>query len=196
MAHTATLTRARAFTLLELLVVMALLGILLTLGLPDLRRWQREARGEALLMELDRLLSEARSTAATQAVPVTLCATSTPPACATTWQQQVLLFTDHDGDRTFERDTGDTVLRLWVPPPTQGRLLLRNFPARPSLQFTPDGFTSGESGNFTWCPRATDPGAIRQLIFTRTGRTRLAQDRDGDGVREGADGEALVCPGD
>jgi prepilin-type N-terminal cleavage/methylation domain-containing protein len=186
--------RTAGFTLLELLVAMALLGILLTLGTPDLRRWQREARSEALLMELGRLLSEARSTAVTQAVPVTLCATRTPPACEAAWQRQVLLFTDHDGDRLFERDMGDAVLRLWEPGAAQGRLLLRSFPARPSLQFTPEGFTNGESGNFTWCPEGAEPAAIRQLIFTRTGRTRFAQDRDGDGLREGTDGKPLTCP--
>lgn len=180
--------------MLELLLAMALLGILLTLGTPDLRRWQREARSEALLMELGRLLSEARSAAATQSVPVTLCATRTPPVCDTTWQQQVLLFTDHDGDRLFEREMGDTVLRLWAPPTTQGQLLLRSFPARPSLQFMPDGFTNGETGNFTWCPRSAEPAAIRQLIFARTGRTRFALDHDGDGVREGSDGQPLACP--
>jgi prepilin-type N-terminal cleavage/methylation domain-containing protein len=186
--------RSAGFTLIELLLAMALLGILLTFGTPDLRRWHREARSEALLMELGRLLSEARSTAATQAVPVTLCATRVPPKCDSSWQQQLLLFTDHNGNRVFEREAGDTVLRLWTQPAAQGRLSLHNFPARPSLQFLPSGFTNGESGNFTWCPDEEEPAAIRQLIFTRTGRTRLAQDRDGDGIREGADGAPLSCP--
>jgi prepilin-type N-terminal cleavage/methylation domain-containing protein len=182
------------FTLLELLVVMALLGILLTLSMPNLRRWQREAQSEALLMDLERLLSEARNTAVTQAVPVTLCASRTPPLCDKTWQQQILLFIDHNGNRVFEREAGDTVLRLWTLPAAQGRLLLNKFPARPSLQFLPTGYTSGESGNFTWCPNDADPTAIRQLIFIRTGRTRFALDRNGDGIREGTDGTPLSCP--
>ncbi|MDR2212297.1 MAG: GspH/FimT family protein [Pseudomonadales bacterium] len=184
----------RGYTLLELLVVLTLLGLLLTLGLPDLRRWQREAQSEALLVELGRLLAEARGTAVTQGVPVTLCSSITPPLCDAAWQRQALLFTDHDGDRVFDRTDGDLMLRHWTPPEAQGRLLLSNFPARPSLQFLPTGFTSGESGNFTWCPPNAEPSAIRQLIFTRSGRTRMALDTNGDGIREGADGQPLSCP--
>jgi prepilin-type N-terminal cleavage/methylation domain len=183
----------RGFSLLELLIVLAVLGVALMLSSPDLRSWQREARSEAVLVELARLLAEARSTAINQGAPVTLCASTTPPACDAHWQSALLLFLDHDGDRVFERTEGDRVLRHWIPDDASGQLLLRSFPARPSLQFLPNGFTDGESGNFTWCPHTAEARAIRQLIFTRSGRTRLAQDRDGDGVREGADGKPLSC---
>jgi len=183
----------QGFTLIELLVVLAVIGVLALVQLPNLRAWQREARGDVVMMDLTRLLAEARSTATARGVPVTLCSAMQPPECDATWRGDLLLFVDHDGDRLLERGDGDIALRHWTASAEGGQLQLNNFPQRPSLQFLPSGFTTGESGNFTWCPTRAEPSAIRQLIFTRAGRTRLAVDRDHDGVRESADGRPLTC---
>lgn len=183
----------RGFTLIELLLALAVVGILALVSVPDLRRWQYENRSETLMLELGRLLAEARNTAVTTGAPVTLCSALRPPDCDSSWQGAVLVFRDQNGNRVLDRAAGEVVIRYWTPASDDGRLYLNSFPARPSLQFLPNGFTAGESGNLTWCPNNASPSAIRQLIYTRTGRARQALDRDGDGIREGTDGKALSC---
>ena len=50
-----------------------------------------------------------------------------------------------------------------------------------------------QSGNFTLCPASRDARLAQQLVVNSTGRTRSAQDRNGDGIREDSSGNPLRC---
>jgi hypothetical protein len=52
---------------------------------------------------------------------------------------------------------------------------------RAYLRYRPDGGVR-EFGHFMYCPDGGDLRFGRQLVVSATGRPRLAQDTDGDGV--------------
>lgn len=117
MAAAAVRPRTPGFTLLELLVVLALLGWLATLSLPSmaalLLRRQVQAAAEALVADL-RL---ARSEAIKRVTTVAVCASSDGLNCAATaaWVDGWLVFVDRDGNR--RRDANEELLRVQQRPP-------------------------------------------------------------------------------
>lgn len=180
-----------AFTLIELLVVLALLALLSSLALPGMQADLQRQTGSVVINELSRLLAYARATAASDGTLVTLCRSGDGLACGGQWQHGILVFTDANADRII--DGNDRILRYSNSLVPQGTLRLGSFPNRQYLQFTPEGFTNNQNGSFTWCPSSGEAEHARQLIFSQSGRTRMAIDKDGDGIREDASGKALSC---
>jgi len=187
------LRRDCGYTLLEVVVVVAIVAILANLSVPGLGATVRTQQGETLLNELARQMAFARSSAVTHGQNVTLCRDNGAGQCGSHWNSGVLVFVDNDSDGVL--DAGEELLRQagFRTVGTAATVKLRSFPNRQYVQFTPLGFTRGQSGSFTWCPPDGNTTMARQLIFTQTGRTRVARDSDGDGVREGADGTPLAC---
>lgn len=180
-----------AFTIMELLLVLILVVVLAGLALPNLGEGLTRQQGLARIETLARTLALARSTAVSGGNWVTICPSVDGQSCNGVWEQGLFVFSDHNGNRLY--DDNDTVVLYRNGHPDAGSLRLRAFPNSQSLQYTPQGFTRGQSGNFTWCPSNGDARQIQQLIFTQSGRLRLARDTDADGYREGADGKPLAC---
>lgn len=73
-------------TLIELMVAVAVLAILLSIGIPSFQSLVAQNRATSAANELQSTLQFARSTAIAQARPVTVCAADfgfSPPRCAT-----------------------------------------------------------------------------------------------------------------
>ena len=178
------------FSLLELLMVMVLLSILIAMAAPDLQSALTRSEGEVALRNLSSQLSSARSAAIEHGVTVTLCPSSDGSACSGTWSSGSIVFTDRNGDRNI--NTEDQLIRVSLTE-LNGHIQWRAFQNRQYLQIDAIGWMRYQSGNFTYCPANGDPYQARQLVVNSTGRTRLAQDTDGDGLREDANGQPLHC---
>lgn len=111
----ATKASAAGFTLLEALVVMALLGLLLSLAAPSMmalrRQHQLQAQAEGLL---DSLML-ARSEALRRQWRVTVCARASDSMCDPQgrWQQGWLVFEDVNAN--VRRDPEEPVLEVHAP---------------------------------------------------------------------------------
>lgn len=184
----------RAFTLFDLLVSILILSVLFSLAMPGLGSALQAQAGDALIGDLARTLNQARAAAVSSGSRVTLCRSRDGFSCGGSWIEGMVLFTDSNGNRTV--DGFDQLLRSvrLSGRAGAGTLRLRSFPNRQYVQFTALGHTHKQNGSFTWCPPGNDAARAQQLIFTQAGRVRIAQDRSGDGIREDANGNPLVCP--
>ena len=104
-------TPQRGFTLLELMITVAVLAILLSLGVPSFAETIRNNRVAAQTNELVTALSLARSEASKRGMPVSVCAGATAcgGAAESDWNTGWQVFTDLDGT-AGQLDGGDLLL--------------------------------------------------------------------------------------
>lgn len=183
----------RGFTLIELLLCLALATfLLLRVAQPAWHQSYQRRQADLILLELQQLITMARSAAISENRLVTLCRSNDGQHCQGQWRDGSIAFTDANGDRVLNQD--DRLLFRSKALAADGELRFNSFRNRQYLQLTPQGLTDHQNGNFTWCPADGNLLLARQLILSYSGRTRMARDSDGDGVVENSQGEALQCP--
>jgi type IV fimbrial biogenesis protein FimT len=104
--------RARGFTLIEMLMTIAIAAILLTIGIPSFRYVTNANR---IAGELNGLLGDlqfARAEAIKEGRTVTVCVSNDGANCAnsTTWQSGWIVFSDPTNVGVV--DAGETILRV------------------------------------------------------------------------------------
>jgi type IV fimbrial biogenesis protein FimT len=101
------------FTLYELLVTVVVMGIILSLGVPNFLEFTRNNRMAATSNDMLGAFTLARSEAVKRKSPVTVCSSlnplADPPACGGTFADGWVVFADDDGDIAI--DAGEEVLR-------------------------------------------------------------------------------------
>jgi type IV fimbrial biogenesis protein FimT len=102
------------FTLYELLVTMLIVGVVLSLGVPNLSEFTANSRLSSSANDLHASFQLARSAAARSKTNITICASANALAvganCGGTWDQGYIVFIDDDGDLNRAGAT-ETVLR-------------------------------------------------------------------------------------
>jgi type IV fimbrial biogenesis protein FimT len=169
----------RGFTLVELLVVLAVGSILLAIAVPGYAFLMNTSRLAAITNDLVTALHLARSEAIKRGIRVTVCKSANPmaaaPACSATagWEQGWLVFVD--GGARGAIDPGDTL--LW----TRGQIAAgtidpgSNFSRFVSYQAS--GVSQGSGNSRIGTLRICLEGDRRDIIINWTGRLRLKSDR-------------------
>jgi type IV fimbrial biogenesis protein FimT len=103
------------FTLIELMVVLALVALLAFIATPTMRTTIQNNRISTLTNELVTDVSVARTEAIRRSKDVGICASSAGTACdgGTNWAVGRMVFVDEDNSRTFT--AGDAILRVREP---------------------------------------------------------------------------------
>ncbi|MGS2742371.1 GspH/FimT family pseudopilin [Halomonas sp. LS-001] len=158
---------SRGFTLLELLVVIALASLLIMLSLPSFTAFgQRNAR-TAGVNHLYSTLAFARQLAISEQTNVTVCAANDArDACLNTWNGELLVIT---GDTPTAIELND-VARI-VPALPSIAITYTRENQRRRIRFNPLGFSKGYNGRFHLCPSGAETGST--LILSQYGRLRL-----------------------
>ena len=188
------MTRMSGVTIVELLVALALAGILLGLAIPGYRDFVERNRSVAVLNQLIGALQTARHAAITLRTAVTLCPGTPTLGCGLrdSWQNGAIVFADRNANGQL--DSGDDVLRSFPSLPAGTRVYWRSFRNRSYLQMNATGLTNWQNGNLLYCPANGDVRFARAVIINAQGRVRKAADRNGDGIVEDANGDPLTCP--
>lgn len=97
------------FTLVELMVVIAIVAILLAIGLPSFQGSLRSNRVATTTNELLASLNLARTEAIRSTRPGVLCASADGSVCGTDWNAGWMVWPDLDNDST--RDANEAVVR-------------------------------------------------------------------------------------
>ena len=102
------------FTLYELLITMMIVGIVLTLGVPNMLQFNQNGRMTSTANDLHAAFHLARSESGRAKTNITICASANAMTaaanCGGTWDQGFIVFVDTDGDINRNGAT-ETVLR-------------------------------------------------------------------------------------
>ena len=186
---------AAGLTLLELVVTLSVLATLLLYAIPAFNGLLAREQRTAAMNQVLGAVQFARAAAIRYRSRTILCPgpSAGEPRCGARdqWHAGALVFLDRNGNA--RRDGDETVL-LRVPGwHDGGRIRWRAFRNRSYLAFQPQGVTDWQNGAFTWCPPAGKPPPPLQVVLNGAGRTRTAQDSDGDGIPENSRGEPVRC---
>jgi type IV fimbrial biogenesis protein FimT len=187
MPQTSTRRTSRGFTLLELLMVVAIGAIVLAIGIPSFMDLIARNRVTTQVNELIANLQVARSEAVKRRVRVTLCPDSSGdaenPDCLEQdeWHTGYILFADEDGDG---EPAAAELLRIVEGSENAPVTITGNHNGN-QITFDAEGASRGNPGTFTVCD-GSERAPAKAVIVSRTGRPRVS-DTDGEG-------NALVCP--
>ena len=183
----------RGFTLIEMMVVLALALVLLTIGVPSFNQIIKNNRLIAQANALSGLLASARSEAITQRAVVTVCGSSNGTACDAQWSVGWISFLDVNGNAAVDVSDGDTVLKHMNTVPDKVNVALVG---ATTVRFNSQGFAvAGSSGTMRFCDDRGDTHG-RALNISATGRVSVATDTDStpDGIVDDAGGTNISCP--
>jgi len=150
------------FTLIELMITVALLGLLLALGLPSFADMVRRNRIQSAASSLSVALATARSEAVKRGRNVSICTSSDSSACRTTgdWSSGWVVFAVAGAPiKAFD-------------PPGGGVTMAGNANLENQLTFLPTGGTTADAeASATVCI----PGQVARVVSVAvSGRIRVA----------------------
>jgi type IV fimbrial biogenesis protein FimT len=167
--------RTVGVTLLETMATIAIAATLLSLGIPGLIDFTRNASRDSRVVEIVAALNYARSEAIKRNHQITLCPSSDGQACTGTnrWEAGWIVFTDPNNNGTV--DGSETILRRHETAGRDGTL--RSGLNRPRLTYQSSGFSNGFNTTLRVCdPRGKDHA--RSVVLSNTGRARVKSKAD------------------
>lgn len=155
------------FTLVELMVVLAIAAILATVAVPSFRSMIQNNRLATQANELAGTLNFARSEAIKRGSSVTVCVSTSQTTCTggTGWQNGWIAFVDINRDRAF---TVNTDILLRVRGTLEGGSAFTG--AATAVQYLPNGLLNFGTGAYTLTTPSCTGNEKRIINVTATGR--------------------------
>ena len=179
------------FTLIELLLTLSIISIISSLAFSSFSTIIPRHKSSIVIRELLLAVNLSRNQSISSASITTLCPSIDNQKCGGKWEDNLILFIDHNGNRTI--NSNDKIVRIFTPAPSGSKIHWRSFQNKQYLQFDPSGYTRNQNGTFTYCPSSNKLSLAKMLIINRAGRPRVAQDTDSDGIPNSASGAAPKC---
>lgn len=152
-------THTKAFSLIELLIVIIVVAIMLLVAIPSWQEMISKNHATAYANELIMALQLARATAIKTGKSVKFCGSKHHKICDASWENGSIIV------------TSNKVLRV-LPPVFAGDKLSCNHIS--GITFSPNGFASGQQESFYYCPK-NFPKNARAVILNATGRARISK---------------------
>ena len=168
------------FTLIELMVGIAILVIISAIALPNLNNFLIKMRVDNEISKLNRMILTARNTAVSMGQTVTLCPLATDNSCSDNWGGQLSVFIDLDDDNVFDLTDGETLVKVKAKITQIGQL---QYSQSVPITYEATGLLSTTNGNFIFCPE-NNTDRNRGISISRNGRATVTSDLDDDGIDE------------
>ena len=163
--------RCTGFTLIVLMIAVAIAGVLLGIALPAYSSAKAAAQTQTLRDALLGALLESRNAAALYERDTVLCPSRDGLTCADSfeWQHGFVAAIDLNGNDTVD----DADRRLLFRGETRDVRLLTSG-GRKRIQFQPNGTNAGSNATFTFCDRR-GPTRATSLVMNNRGDLREAR---------------------
>ena len=175
-------SKARGFTLVELVGTLAVSGVLIGTAVPGFQTLNAKSRMTAEVNGLVSHLYLTRSEALKRAAPAVLCPSADGSNCLDQpeWHRGYILFSDTNNNG--KHDAAEPLLKVYQGENT--RITATSSIYRKRVTYRWDGMSGGSNATITFCDktRATPPKAV---IVSNTGRPRVSDTQP--------DGSPLTC---
>ncbi|MEM0515952.1 GspH/FimT family pseudopilin [Pseudoalteromonas sp. YIC-827] len=156
-------TKQRGFTLIELMVTIAIAAILLGIALFNTTQMTNKEKANNFAIEFKRQVKFARAKAMTTGDPVIMCAMENPGsdgACAADWMTgTIIMFSDIDNNGSFEKDN-DILLRSLSSLVSNSKLKASSS----TIRFDEKGQV-GATPSFVYCPSSDNKYNIKLQVI-------------------------------
>ncbi len=176
------------FTLYELLITVLVIGVIITIGVPNMREFTANSRVTGTANDLLSAFLLARTEAARSKENVTICASANGTTCASNnFDDGWIVFVDIDGDGAVDGGDGDAVVRQFPAVNAAIDITARDAGnnAADDFTFAPSGLGLGNAGALSTATICDDRGnrvaaggwsSARVLIVTPLGRSTVLRD--------------------
>ncbi|MEY8215432.1 MAG: GspH/FimT family pseudopilin [Colwellia sp.] len=197
----------QGFTIIELMITIAILGIMTAISMPSLNEFLVGMRVDNEINQLQRMVLTARNAAVNLGQNVTLCPLNQNNNCTNNWSGELTVFVDLNQDNIFNpNDVAAVAAAPGVPAVSAvtAEILIKikkaikavdtlNYAAVTLITFTPTGLLSnGLDGTFSYCPNGYT-NLNRAIVISPSGRTYQSTDADNDGEDEDRNNNAITC---
>lgn len=179
----------RGFTLIELIVAIAIVAILSAIALPNMNNFLVKMRVDNEITELQRLLLTARNMAINTGKITTVCPL-TSGVCTNNWQDEISVFTN-DANTSVNGNAfaaNDELIKVKEAIRSGDELQY----TQNSVIYTPDGRLLTAAANFSYCPQDKEDES-RGISISLSGRSYTSSDTDNDSKDEDREGNEIVC---
>ncbi len=178
-------------TLIELVVTLAILGIMASIAVPNFGDMVRNNQLRSTYNSFAAVIASARVEAANKRTAITICPSSNGTSClageAPDWSEGYIAHADLDADSTIDADE----ILVHEELPKGVTISTRTTAYKKSISIAARGRLRSQ-GTFVFC-KGGDRESAKAINLWVTGLGRLATDDDGNDIVEGADGNDVFC---
>ncbi len=163
------------FTLIELMIVITIVAIFVTVGVPNFQNLISDNRLSTQANRLVSSLQLARSEALKLRTPISVCRSTNGTSCAGTgsWETGWLVFVDTNANGDVD---GERIIQSNGTLSAGNTLRAAAAPFDDFINYQPTGLQSAAAGNFRLCDgNNPDVNQGRQISVTSTGRVQTTK---------------------
>lgn len=182
-------TIKNGFTLIELMIAIAVVAILTMVALPNLNSFTVRMRVDNEISELNRLLLTARNVAVNEGISVTVCSLSLN-SCTANWKNELSVFTDVNSNGVFEPLLNERIIKVKSAIKSNDKLQY----GQNNVTYASTGLMTSAASNtpFSYCP-IEDATRARGIVISISGRIYSTSDIDNDDKDEDRSGNEITC---
>jgi len=182
----------KGFTLIELMVAIAVVAILSAIALPSMSDFLVRMRVDNEISEMQRLLLTARNMAINTGRNTTVCPLSSG-TCTTNWHGKISVFTNNSNttDNNKYNAVNEELIKVKGAIKSGDKLQFGTFSR---AVYTPEGrlvFPTVASA-FNYCPKG-EADSSRGIDLSISGRSYTSTDTNNDGKDENRNGNEITC---